>query len=152
MIENPTVGVVEIHYVDDDIDYLDFFEEAISQINETRGPKLRFYRYTAGDDLIKALLKKTDTLTIAFLDINMPVKTGLDVLQVLKSHSQLQAIPAIMYSTSDDERFVNISRAMGANLYAVKPASINGIKQIILAALYNISHSELPGKFLIKFK
>ena len=66
---------------------------------------------------------------IVFLDINMPVKTGLDVLAEMKT-MDLNVFPVIVsgYST-----VTNVQEAMqlGARGFVVKPYSTEKIQQIL---------------------
>jgi CheY-like chemotaxis protein len=59
--------------------------------------------------------------SVVFLDIKMPRKTGLDVLQWLKEHSECSVIPAIMLTSSREEKDIGQAYRLGANSYIVKP-------------------------------
>lgn len=59
---------------------------------------------------------------IIFLDINMPIKNGLECLEEIKANKKLADIPVIMYSTSDHDGDVSTAFKGGANLYLMKPS------------------------------
>jgi len=66
---------------------------------------------------------------IAFLDIDMPIKTGIDVLEEL-SVSSLQVYPVIVSGLSTT---VNVKAALelGAKGFVVKPYTLSKLEQIL---------------------
>jgi CheY-like chemotaxis protein len=56
-----------------------------------------------------------------FLDLNMPMVDGIEVLQRLKSDEELKVIPIIMLTSSSEERDLAQSYRLGVNAYVVKP-------------------------------
>lgn len=58
---------------------------------------------------------------LLLLDINMPKIDGIEVLRQVKAHPQLQKIPIIMITTTDDPREVERCHALGCNTYITKP-------------------------------
>jgi two-component system response regulator len=58
-----------------------------------------------------------------FLDLNMPVMSGLDFLRWLRSAAQWRTLPVIVLTTSEDPRDVSAAYELGANAYLVKPNS-----------------------------
>ena len=62
---------------------------------------------------------------ILILDIKMPRKSGLEVLEWLNQHPQCGIIPSVIFSSSDQPQ--DISRAYNnrANAYFIKPLSFN---------------------------
>jgi len=116
-----------IHYVDDDAEDIEFFQHAANRAF----PDIILYTYTKGDDLLNNLNEKDSENKLVFLDINMPGKNGFDILKEIRNSEPLKRLPVIMYSTSKDLRSVETSKALGANLYAVKPTSFSAIQLII---------------------
>lgn len=66
-----------------------------------------------------------------FVDVNMPGCSGFDVVEALRSSEELDDIPAIMLSSSDDERDVTRSAAKGAQCYVVKHPSAAVFRAIV---------------------
>jgi CheY-like chemotaxis protein len=65
------------------------------------------------------------------MDINMPGKSGFEVLQWLKSGSQpLHRIPIVIVSSSDDPDDVNRAYELGANAYMVKPMEFKAVEHL----------------------
>ncbi len=118
---------INIHYVDDDAEDIEFFQYAANRAF----PDIILHTYTKGDDLLSDLSKKNTEKTLVFLDINMPGKNGFDILKEIRNSAPLKDLPVIMYSTSKDQRSVETSKELGANLYAVKPTSFSAIQLII---------------------
>lgn len=68
---------------------------------------------------------------IIFLDMNMPLKNGIECLQVIRSNDQYKMVPVIMYSTSHNKTEIEACYEQGANYYVVKPYSFNAIKKMV---------------------
>ncbi|HEY3242756.1 MAG TPA: response regulator [Phycisphaerae bacterium] len=58
---------------------------------------------------------------LVVLDLKLPKMSGHDVLKRLKHDSALQVIPAVVFSSSSEERDIVASYDLGANAYVVKP-------------------------------
>jgi CheY-like chemotaxis protein len=68
------------------------------------------------------------------LDINMPIKNGKETLAELKKnpdYSGLESTPIIMYSTSANQRDIDETYKLGANLYIIKPNNFSGLTLLI---------------------
>lgn len=58
---------------------------------------------------------------VVFLDLKMPKLDGLEVLQQMKSDPELQMIPVVMLTSSNQEVDLMKSYRLGVNAYVVKP-------------------------------
>ena len=58
---------------------------------------------------------------VIFLDINMPVKDGFEVLKALKAAEPTRNIPIIMLTSSDNETDIKRCYDLGSNSFVVKP-------------------------------
>src|SRR3954469_958300 len=58
---------------------------------------------------------------VMLLDVKMPRVDGLEVLRQIKSDERLKTTPVVMLTSSQDERDIRESYALGANAYVVKP-------------------------------
>ena len=72
---------------------------------------------------------------LIFLDIQMPGKTGFEVLQEIKQSDRTRHLPIIIFSTTNDEKAINTTRELGANLYIPKPSSFSSLKKAIKHSL-----------------
>jgi CheY-like chemotaxis protein len=62
---------------------------------------------------------------VVLLDLNMPRKSGLEVLSEIKAHPQLRRIPVVVLTTSAEERDVVRSYDLGANSFISKPVDFD---------------------------
>ena len=65
--------------------------------------------------------------SLILLDLNMPKMDGTEFLRRLHDEPELRGIPVVVLTTSDDERDIASSYALGANAYMVKPAAFDGM-------------------------
>ena len=84
---------------------------------------------------------------VILLDIKMPRMDGIEVLQQIKSNSELKTIPVVMLTSSREEPDLKKCYELGVNAYVVKPVNFkdffSAIKQIgVFWALIN----ELPNE------
>ena len=62
---------------------------------------------------------------LILLDLNMPKKTGLEVLNEIKNDPKLQEIPVVILTNSKLESDVRRSYESRANFYMVKPTDLD---------------------------
>lgn len=60
-------------------------------------------------------------LKVIFLDLKLPKVSGLEVLRRLKGDPRTRTIPVVVWSSSQEERDLVESYAIGVNSYIVKP-------------------------------
>lgn len=114
---------------DDDEDDCLLFEDALKEIC----PENRNLR-TAGDgQQLMQLLQDKDPVSpnVIFLDLNMPLKNGLECLEEIKQHEKWKAIPVVIFSTSRQTETITSVYKKGANLYIRKPGSFHQLKWVI---------------------
>ena len=58
------------------------------------------------------------------LDLNLPLKPGLEVLAVVKQAPHLKLIPVVILTTSDQPEEIRASYELGANAYLQKPLAL----------------------------
>ena len=59
---------------------------------------------------------------LILLDINMPKKSGLDVLQWVRSQPRYKALPALILTSSSRPEDMEKARELGADDYLLKPS------------------------------
>jgi len=114
-----------IFYVDDDSDDLNFFKEASRQIGAT------VELFDEGDKMLNALMNPPPQASVVFIDLNMPVKNGYDVLKEIKAKDNLREIPVVILSTTNDSASISRSKSLGASYYIQKPTSMMKLKKDI---------------------
>lgn len=111
---------VKVVLADDDRDDQELFTEAL---NHAEIPA-DVTTVDNGQELIDHLKDPEEpNPDIIFLDINMPVKDGKQVLAEIKADETLKDIPTVMLSTSENPKDVEETFNAGANLYVRKPYS-----------------------------
>jgi len=110
---NPT----NILLADDDRDDHYLFTEFIRRA----GLPIHVSAVMNGPELLTFLAKNVDNLPdVLFLDINMPLKNGIECLKEIRKDARFNTLPIIMFSTSDYKKDVEETFKHGANLYINK--------------------------------
>ncbi|MBE9460266.1 response regulator [Dyadobacter subterraneus] len=116
-----------IFLADDDEDDTFLFQEALEQLS------LSSSLVTAENGL--ELMKKLNSSDVApdmiFLDMNMPVKNGLECLSELRATETFRQTPVIILSTSVAGYLLESAYNAGANLYVQKPTSFSSLISIL---------------------
>ena len=68
---------------------------------------------------------------LVLLDIGLPRKGGLEVLEEIKTDGDLKRIPVIMLTASKEEAHVLKGYNLHANSYIIKPAHLNQIFKVL---------------------
>lgn len=68
---------------------------------------------------------------ILFLDLNMPVKNGIECLQTLRDDRKYDSVPIIIYTTSVNKNDIDRAYKYGANYFIVKPNAMDDITTMI---------------------
>lgn len=84
--------------------------------------------------------------SIVILDIKMPKKTGLEVLEWLRNNSHLQVIPTVVMSASEIADDIQASYVLGANTFFVKPSSFDELVKLLSAFEAYWSTAKRPAK------
>ena len=67
------------------------------------------------------------------LDLNMPKKDGREVLKEIKQSPDLNKIPIIIFSTTNNEQEMRRCYELGANSYITKPNSFESLIKTVAA-------------------
>lgn len=122
--------------IDDDLDDCELFMEALNAVSHSS--------YTGINNPVEAyhkLLMMEIKPDVIFLDLNMPVMSGLELLTEIKKQDVLQQIPIIIFSTSQLEDIKREAKQLGAHDYISKPNNFNDLKQILRKYAYESKHS-----------
>lgn len=117
--------VLHILLADDDADDRLFFKEAMEEINSytlvsfvNDGSQLMYFLNQPG-------IRLPDIL---FLDLNMPVKSGMDCLKEIRDNVRFKDLTIAIYSTSGSDQDVQEAFALGADVYIKKPNNFSDLK------------------------
>ena len=84
---------------------------------------------------------------VILLDLKLPKINGLEVLQQIRSDERLKMIPVVVLTSSQEEKDMVRSYALGVNAYVVKPVDfhefINAVKE--LGVFWAIINEPPPG-------
>ena len=119
---------IRIYVVDDDPDEIFFFKDALSdagipnELTWFQDGQSLLSEFTAPDCMHPDML---------FLDLNMPLFSGMECLRALRNMEKLKDLTVIIYSTSSQSTDIEKTFAAGADYYLVKPGSYMSLKQIL---------------------
>ncbi|SHF48573.1 Response regulator receiver domain-containing protein [Arenibacter palladensis] len=122
------LNTLNIALADDDEDDRTLFKEAMNEIKI----KTKISLFNNGKELMDYLTLPNVILPeIVFLDLNMPIKNGMQCLHEIRNHPRLQDLLVAIYSTSSSEADIEETFVNGANIYINKPNSFGDLKQAI---------------------
>lgn len=133
---NPTMNSTPqplIIAVDDEADDIFF----LRHILQKTALEHRFQPFGNGEAAVVGLTSVMEQASVAgpplvcFLDIKMAGMTGFDLLRWTRSQKALDALPVIMFSSSDDPRDVDAARELGAQGYLKKYPSVTAMQTVL---------------------
>ncbi|MEW6280064.1 MAG: response regulator [Candidatus Eremiobacterota bacterium] len=83
---------------------------------------------------------------LILLDLNLPRKNGLEVLQEIKADPDLKRIPVVVLSTSTADEDVSRSYGLQASCYLAKPSDFDGFCRLMSGAEELWAHLRLPPR------
>jgi CheY-like chemotaxis protein len=114
--------------IDDDFDDCEFFQQALEGVSTAA--------YMALHNPLEALQKLVDREIkpdLIFLDINMPMMSGIELLAEIKKSDAIKNIPVIIFSTAPIS--ANLAKILDAKDYVTKPSNFNDLKKILRSIL-----------------
>ena len=111
---------------DDVVMIREAFEQSLTPI--------QLYVVSHGEQAIK-FVRRTDTdalrPSLILLDLNLPIRNGLDVLAELKSDTEFLSIPIVVLTTSQAPNDIQQCYSLHANAYIIKPPDFDGYADVI---------------------
>jgi CheY-like chemotaxis protein len=87
-----------------------------------------------GDDGL-AFLRAHPDVELVLLDLNLPDRPGLEVLEDAREDPRLRAIPFVVLTAAGQAAYVDQARALGAAAFITKPFSPMKLQRRIAAIL-----------------
>lgn len=115
--------------IDDDYDDCEFFEQALKMVSNAT--------YTSVHnplDALRKLINREIKPDLIFMDVNMPVMSGPELLSEIKKRPTTKNIPVVMLSTSP-MLTKSQSQILGAKDYLIKPNTFNELKSMIRSTI-----------------
>ena len=87
-----------------------------------------------GEEAVKVLQKRAadgNCPDLILLDLNLPRKSGHEVLRDLKSGSTLRHIPVVVLSSSRADRDITTAYDLHANCFISKPADLDQFYELV---------------------
>ena len=125
---------IQILLVEDSLSDIKLISKALKEVSCHHSLKV----VSDGVSAISFLFKKGEYRNcfrpdIILLDLHLPKKSGLSVLQEIKSNPSLADIPVIMLTASDKPESITQCYQQEANCYLIKPNNIQEFRQTIQA-------------------
>jgi CheY-like chemotaxis protein len=84
---------------------------------------------------------------LVLLDLKLPVKNGLEVLQWIRSEPSLASLVVLVLSTSKEGQDINEAYRHHANAYLVKPPMVEQLADMMQAIKHFwLGHSQFPSQ------
>jgi CheY-like chemotaxis protein len=111
--------------IDDDYDDCEFFEQALKAVSHAN-----YIAVNNPLDALRQLINKEIKPDLIFMDVNMPLMSGPELLTEIKKREIIKNIPVILLSTSPLLSKTN-GKVYGAKDYLIKPNTFSELKNLI---------------------
>lgn len=101
--------------------------ELIAEALKDSGLSHRLDIITDGAEALRVLKKETDKPHLILLDLNLPRKSGLEVLRVMKRSPKLSLIPVVILTNSKSKDDVAKCYRAHCNAYIRKPIGFDAL-------------------------
>jgi DNA-binding response OmpR family regulator len=126
--------------VDDDPDDQDVFYMALDELEA----KFDVALASDGADAMEKFADTTFVPDYIFIDLNMPRMDGIHLLREIRKLPALKNCIVTMYSTSSEQKMMEMSLELGANDYIVKPPSLT-VLATRLANVFRVQERNRPA-------
>ena len=126
---------ITILLVDDDADCRMLIRDAIAECMVSNN----IFEVSNGKDALDFLYRRGQYVNaprpgLIYMDIEMPVMSGLDALKLIRDDPKLQEIPVVMMTGVCGEEQMQLAASLGANSYTLKPANAEQFLRTVLAS------------------
>ncbi|MDB6055993.1 MAG: putative response regulator, CheY [Verrucomicrobiales bacterium] len=100
--------------------------------------------YLSGEGKFKDR-KQFELPAVVLLDLKLPHKNGLEVLQWIRSRPQFKTLIVVLLTSSRENRDVEAAYKLGANAFLVKPSHFDHLVEMLKAfKVFWIDQNEFP--------
>jgi len=117
--------------IDDDTEDQEIFCNAAEQVSDT----IHCRPMSNAKEALQKLEAQEVVPDVIFLDLNMPIMTGMEFLEQIKQMDQLNKIPIVIFSTSASPATIAATRELGATNFVTKPNSFDDLIKILTSLL-----------------
>lgn len=89
--------------------------------------------------IMEAAITLDESFDLLILDYHMPDLTGADVVEKMRAHSELSAIPIVMLTSVDQTKDGKAFQSLGIQSHLTKPARSSILLETLVTALQNHS-------------
>ena len=68
---------------------------------------------------------------LVLLDLKLPRRSGLEVLQWMREHPTLRRLPVVVLTSSKEQSDINVAYDLGANTYLTKPVEFDALIELV---------------------
>ena len=133
------VKLLNILFVEDDAIEVMMFNRVVQKT----GINHRLLEANNGEEALSILKAKEIIPDIILLDLNMPKLNGIEFLKIIKKDEQLNHIPTIIFTTSNNHRDISQCYKIGIAGYIIKPLKYDDYLRLVQKTLDYWSSNEL---------
>lgn len=112
--------------VEDDEDDVVFFRHALGE-----GASVELLVARDGDEALARLRGPDPRPTHVVLDLKLPRRSGLEVLEALRRDPDWAVLPVAVLTSSQEPADVARARELGVDGYHIKPAGLDGLRRVV---------------------
>ena len=121
--------------VEDNPGDIRLIEEAVAAVADD----VRLRQYSHGQRAIEALSGADESThpspDLVFVDLNLPGKSGVEILRRIRENASPDDVPVVVVSSSENPEDIRRVYAASANAYLTKPADPDAFIEMIAAAV-----------------
>lgn len=117
-----------ILYVEDSPDDVLFMQRAFRKVSSDLVLKVITNGQVATDYFSTA---EEMPVSLVLLDLNLPGRSGLEVLAQIRTRYKFAKVPVIIFSASSQQSDIDACYAAGCNSYLVKPSNPDGLRNLV---------------------
>jgi CheY-like chemotaxis protein len=132
--------------IEDDENDVFFFERAIKKA-EIRQPMVTVRDGREAVDYFQKTAPANAVPCLIILDLNLPQRNGLEVLEWLRAQPPFKAVPVVVLTSSTSDKDIQQAYETGANSYLVKPGDPDKLVALVkLVKDYWLMANQLPPR------